>query len=326
MDAKRLEFIDIAKAFAMLLVIIGHSIHEGLILNCIYSFHMPLFFFVSGYFFRKRSFVSLFQRNMSHLFLPYVITALIRLTANLMVGLLGHGWTEFFDCAFATLYCCGKRVEYGSFYIPSCGAIWFLPALSFATIVVNWALLTSYPTAVVLVVSFFSWLSAQYFILPFGVQAGGFASLFVYAGMQERTRLLFLKRMDESKGLSALLAAGWITCALRGGLFEMVSLQAPILPVNILGAFCGTYTVLNLCEHLSAMNFAICSWLGRFGQNTLIVLCTHLLEMKIFPWRHIPGLLGDHASSFPSFVAIVSIRILIACSAIVLCERSKVLR
>lgn len=53
---KRLVFIDVAKGVAILLVVIGHIVQHNLvgdsahsIFNFIYGFHMPLFFFLSGY-------------------------------------------------------------------------------------------------------------------------------------------------------------------------------------------------------------------------------------------------------------------------------------
>jgi fucose 4-O-acetylase-like acetyltransferase len=55
MNANRLIFIDIARAICIILVVIGHYVPDNspnwyLILNnIIYSFHMPLFMFVSGY-------------------------------------------------------------------------------------------------------------------------------------------------------------------------------------------------------------------------------------------------------------------------------------
>ena len=47
---QRLDYIDAAKAIAIILVIIGHCYWVGAVprlRNIIYSFHMPLFFFVS---------------------------------------------------------------------------------------------------------------------------------------------------------------------------------------------------------------------------------------------------------------------------------------
>lgn len=49
---QRLDYIDAAKAIAIILVIIGHCYWVGAVprlRNIIYSFHMPLFFVVSGF-------------------------------------------------------------------------------------------------------------------------------------------------------------------------------------------------------------------------------------------------------------------------------------
>jgi len=57
METKRLEYIDALKGFAIFLVILGHTIilgHNGnFIYSIIYSFHMPLFFIISGFFFKS---------------------------------------------------------------------------------------------------------------------------------------------------------------------------------------------------------------------------------------------------------------------------------
>ena len=52
----RLEFVDYAKGLAILLVVIGHLLQYNLVgisakelFDMIYSFHMPLFMFLSGY-------------------------------------------------------------------------------------------------------------------------------------------------------------------------------------------------------------------------------------------------------------------------------------
>ena len=59
---KRIEFIDSLKGFAILLVLWGHSIQylcsgidffQNFIFKIIYSFHMPLFFLISGFFFHS---------------------------------------------------------------------------------------------------------------------------------------------------------------------------------------------------------------------------------------------------------------------------------
>ena len=81
--SKRIEYIDIARGIGILLVVLGHN-DFGYIspfgYKLIYSFHMPLFFFLSGYFlnvsipfldFLKKRFNTLLKRYLFTIFLIY---------------------------------------------------------------------------------------------------------------------------------------------------------------------------------------------------------------------------------------------------------------
>lgn len=48
-ESKRLNYIDIVKGLAIFSVVLGHVYRGNVVQNWIYSFHMPLFFFVSGW-------------------------------------------------------------------------------------------------------------------------------------------------------------------------------------------------------------------------------------------------------------------------------------
>lgn len=47
--------ISIAKAMAIILMVIGHTEYPGMLTSCLYTFHMPLFFITAGYFFGRRN-------------------------------------------------------------------------------------------------------------------------------------------------------------------------------------------------------------------------------------------------------------------------------
>ncbi len=47
---KRIAWIDIAKAYGIIAVVIGHALQSGITTNIIYWWHMPLFFIVGGFF------------------------------------------------------------------------------------------------------------------------------------------------------------------------------------------------------------------------------------------------------------------------------------
>ena len=54
MENKRIDYIDTLRAFAIFLVTLGHCLEYGgykdsVLINLIYSFHMPLFICISGF-------------------------------------------------------------------------------------------------------------------------------------------------------------------------------------------------------------------------------------------------------------------------------------
>ncbi|CAH6803425.1 putative Acyl_transf_3 domain-containing protein [Vibrio chagasii] len=72
---KRNQEIDLIKGFGVLCVLFGHSYGLNESLNVwIYSFHMPLFFFVSGQLFtKKKSLYDEFKKLVNKLIFPYFI-------------------------------------------------------------------------------------------------------------------------------------------------------------------------------------------------------------------------------------------------------------
>jgi len=87
---KRIDFIDSLKGFAIFIVIWGHSIQylkgnefdffQDPIFAFIYSFHMPLFFFLSGFFFQsslKLTFKNFTLKKIEQLLLPCFIWAIL---------------------------------------------------------------------------------------------------------------------------------------------------------------------------------------------------------------------------------------------------------
>ncbi len=77
----RLRHVDIAKGIAILLVVFGHNCialqsadERGKLFEVIYSFHMPLFFFISGVFFKPKLGLKYFAVRKTHSLLkPYFI-------------------------------------------------------------------------------------------------------------------------------------------------------------------------------------------------------------------------------------------------------------
>lgn len=108
MNRKRLHYIDIVKGIGIFLVILGHVYRSNVIQNWLYSFHMPLFFIVSGWLFdyKKISNISIYEialKKIRTLIIPYFVF----LTLNY-------------------LYWCVIERHFRSF---DQGPLWFLPVM-----------------------------------------------------------------------------------------------------------------------------------------------------------------------------------------------------
>ena len=76
MGKKRVEYIDIAKGFGMMTIIWGHIMYAGISNAIVYSFHIPLYFFLSGLVFshaRYASFKEFAVKRAKGLLFPYFI-------------------------------------------------------------------------------------------------------------------------------------------------------------------------------------------------------------------------------------------------------------
>ena len=76
----RLNYIDTLKGLGIILVLIGHNYnlsHDELAYKWIYGFHMPLFFFLSGFLAKERPFRLEMKKCMEHLLIPFIFFALV---------------------------------------------------------------------------------------------------------------------------------------------------------------------------------------------------------------------------------------------------------
>lgn len=71
-DNQRIDWIDMAKGYGILFVILAHLGVDGIIDSWIYTFHMPLFFFLSGSVFStKYDFSTFLKRKIKSMIIPY---------------------------------------------------------------------------------------------------------------------------------------------------------------------------------------------------------------------------------------------------------------
>ena len=203
----REKWIDRAKGIAMLLVIIGHVSGdlEGVWdFKFVYGIHLVMFFLLSGYTLKKKEITRRFiNQRFDRLMVPYFYTcAAIILTdvfnsyylnrdgsIETITGILGRDLLRSF---FAS----GSYKTFGTINLGTrIGAIWFLPAIFFATLIFQLLLKyiadDGYLGMISGLIAFTGYLLARFIWLPFSLLAGMMACFFLWIGYEiKRKKIL----------------------------------------------------------------------------------------------------------------------------------------
>jgi fucose 4-O-acetylase-like acetyltransferase len=120
---KRVGYIDIAKGIGIILVVMGHndfSLISPFVHKMIYSFHMPMFFFMSGLFFKPDApFRTFLWHRFGRVLKPFFTILILIYFASL----------SFSKISLVTASRRLLKAMYGSGYHIDWVQLWFLPHL-----------------------------------------------------------------------------------------------------------------------------------------------------------------------------------------------------
>lgn len=284
-EKKRIEWIDVCKAFGIILMIIGHTVpHDLPVRNVIYSFHMPMFFILSGLtmkicndweYIRKKTI-----RDFKMLVIPAVLTSAAVSVLRLMTG----GQSMTYDAAVSS----AKKLAESLFWAlgwdnkyPYIGAVWFLITMFWARLFVRIiAKLTSEERDKAGFVSYiFLFCSGIYavcagnqVILPQNMAVVPVAVMLVGLGMLAKTHMEDIRHMRIP--LLVICSAFWLFCLKKDISIEMAVQSYPKGMICTINACAGTY----LCACLSMAVCRISAVKEAFsliGRHTLIILVIH---------------------------------------------------
>lgn len=118
MNKERIEWMDAFRGIGMCCVIMGHMQIPKVLAQAIFSFHMPLFFFASGYLYSGRHGTAYVLKKVDSLIIPYLVYGVL----GLAVRELGVGDVNWW---FVKMLLCGNGV----------GVVWFLSCLFMADLI-----------------------------------------------------------------------------------------------------------------------------------------------------------------------------------------------
>lgn len=286
MTKERIEYIDIAKFFGIFLMVLCHAGMHNIVTSVIYAFHMPLFFFLSGYLYdrkKQRNLGQYFVKKCKTIMIPYIIFALI----------LCFGTRYLVDWVL---------IIYGSrdslFAASSFTPLWFLPCFFLSTIFYSFVSLYTkkseklYFGVIILIGILGFYLSSFRHYLCYGCPWNADVALIGVVLMalgNEAKRLLVDKYRIIGGGIFLLIGIVLSLLNLPESLTEgnphvemSVSVYGnPLL--FLLTAFLLCYaTIIISREIVKRCDHKIVKLITYYGSNTITVLCIHGIALQLF--------------------------------------------
>lgn len=312
------NYISIAKAIAIILMVVAHAMPPEKIIRFISLFHMPLFFFYSGYFLKisnNTEGLKLFiKKRVKGLYFPYIKWSLFfLLTHNIFYRIGIYNSDYVYYNVHQSLYEIKDFILHAimiiftmDYHEQLLGGFWFLKTLFLSSLLVSFLMFTTRRfnknTAIVLWIIL--WVTTillrkSNISLPIFGRAYliTFGSLFYISG--------YLYHIYEEK--LNLINRGWIFSLLLliliaiyyPGSLSMTSLSASSVFIYPIFAFLGISFIAYISRILNntQMRFS----LYYIGQHTMPILALHMLAFKIVNlikiWHY--GMKPEQLAEFP---------------------------
>lgn len=286
--SQRVEYIDIYRGFAILLMIMGHIEFGAKFDHYIHAFHMPMWFFVSGYFFRDKgyTYIDYLKRRGKRLLIPYAFFAAM----HYIIAVL------FIDKSYGLIHLpyIKRYLLTNHSNLPITGVFWFLTCILIADIIFLFFRRTIKSNVLfafcILTLSFAGILFSYYssFRLIWSADTSFVALFFYYAGYATKNNP-FCKRLYqgilEKKHFQFIIWGINLILILKT---PYVNLRTATYPNALLFYFNATVAIMlylsasyALSKITSPAVNQIKKWLCFVGENTIGYLCLNELLIRI---------------------------------------------
>ncbi|MGO5337308.1 acyltransferase family protein [Bilifractor sp. LCP19S3_H10] len=349
-STQRKEYLDLLRGIAMISIVLGH-LGVSSIIHVVFTYHLPVFFLITGYFTREGQPLSALVRKRARtLLVPYAICCMIIIVLRVLwYGIRGGSGasSEAVQWILASLYASGTvgLIPTG---IISIGAIWFLWATFWACIFLNLILRMpdKFRIAAVLGIFLAGYYSARKFLLPLDIQPAACALLYLYVGYLVRRYEASLLQMGMEWRISvlALAAVVWISFILHFQGFWIVGCNFGNGAEDIVASLCACLVLTVICFWLdrisdraqkdaptpdrvherSAFPGQLIKWIAFLGRYSIVILFMHIIELDVFPYNGILKRLNGHGMPVSLNLAVmILLKFLIIISGSIILVRTK---
>lgn len=280
---ERVKWVDYAKGIAILLVIVSHTVSNQVIRGAIFSFHMPLFFILSGYTTKRADSAEALKQRALKTFRQLIIPAYVLWIVHTAVFIvLGRVHSSAWQLSLTALFAGGLSYDILGAEIPSFGMVWFLVTLFIVRNV--YSVLDYYTggkhmTAISLITSVCGVIIGQFIFLPFDFDIAMASMVFFHFGSLLKNKQI---TFSVKKLIISIFAWGGVLLSeyiISQSYFEMVPRRYPIAPLSFIGAIAGTMACVYVCifsdKHLpDKFNEQMC----LIGKNSIMLFSIHYLD------------------------------------------------
>lgn len=282
----RIHFIDVARGIGIISIILGHA-DISCISRVVYTYSIPLFFLITGYFWdEKSSTLQFIKRKFRTLIIPYAITGLAIILTGILIGIFKNDIkTPLAIWPYAVLYGSGSTwLE--PFYIKGIGPVWFLLATFIGCVLLKLLQKSSLPFRIIAIASafIFGCLTSRYLYFPFSIQSGLCSAMFIYLGyVFRREKHLFSQMGQEFKAVGLVTAVAiWVSFILRFKTFWIVNCDFGNGVADIFSSVCACICILAISFFVDRYMGVFAKFLSFIGKNSLFILCVHAIDMDLF--------------------------------------------
>ena len=300
---------DIAKGIAILAVVAGHLYPPStLVGRVIYSFHMPLFFLISGYFIKDFNIRKNLKSSFKGLLIPYIVGTLLEMIAVICLEGGAKGLKSAADLFLDMIGgFCKDPVAFPMFH--ETWILWFLPSLFLAKIIFAVIMKitesnknhTTIRLIVIAILAFVAMLSPmsmnEYF--PWGIEISLVALPFLLSGYMFNQQKLFANRFRFL--IAGICFVFWVCLLCAGFYIELAAHYWPGFYLAVIEGIAASFAVIcfsQLADRVAVIN-TFFRWVGK---NSLIILLAHNLDTR---YIHIEAFFGLNAEDDRLFVLIV---------------------
>ena len=291
---ERLLTFDIAKGIGILLVVFAHINHTPILLSYIYSFHMPLFFILSGMFFKKdkyRTFWAFAKQKFLTLICPYIFFYLAAMVVKFAISVIYNGLTSEVIHEYLMYFVQMFIAEKSATVIDS--PLWFVPCLFAVECIYYFVskLKPAFSAAVCALLVCLGWflesglIPVQNVIFPWNLPTAFFAIGFYAIGHLTFGRVKEATQKIKSSKHGAIIAAACallcfliiVPCDMLNGKVTMGSRVLNNGFIFYISGIVGTVGVLLLSTLLEKAKFLLFC-----GQNSFSIMATHHLIRHVY--------------------------------------------